>query len=79
MSAFSAARAAVRTAAAGRSGHSGQRRDIGLMVIQLSELRQRPGSSVNRHERVIAAIWVNGRISLIQGSGREPTLRDVRA
>ena len=47
MSAFCRVESEAIAAATRRSGHFGQRRGIGLAVIQLSELRQRLSGSVN--------------------------------
>jgi hypothetical protein len=40
-----------QTCCACRSGHFSQRRDISLVIVRLSELRQRLGSSENRQNR----------------------------
>jgi len=52
MPAFCTAELGARPAATRRSGHFGQCRGIILAVIQVSELRQRLGRSVNRHVRL---------------------------
>jgi hypothetical protein len=74
MSAFCVTRARARAAATCRSGHSGQHRSITLTAIQPSELRQRPGSSVNRQSRTsIAVPHVCGRADrAVRRFGRSP-------